>query len=236
MTTEIISDELARRIPKRVHQDTPSTLPDAWRTFFQYTSPRVMTALMVISLTAKIVVGGWTVWDLAVAAAIIGFWPVQEWLIHVFILHFKPKKILGRTIDPVVAQKHRLHHRDPWRLELVFIPTHILPLAGPAVFALYWLIFPTLPMVLTGLATNFLFSLHYEWVHYLVHTRYTPKSKIYHRLWKNHRLHHFMNENYWYGVSMLSGDKLLRTAPAREAVEPSDTVRTLGVSIEPELR
>ena len=87
-------------------------------------------------------------------------------------------------------------------------------------------------MALTALATYFVLSFHYEWVHYMVHTRYKPKSKIYNRLWKNHRLHHFMNENYWYGVSMLSGDKLLRTGPARDEVEPSPTCRTLGQSNE----
>lgn len=223
----VVSDALARRIPARVHDQTPSDLPTAWRVFFRYASPRVMTALMVLSVSAKIYVGGWSWWDLAVAAAITAFWPVQEWLIHVFILHFQPKTILGRRIDPLTAQKHRAHHADPWRLELVFIPTHVLPLAGPAVFALYFLLLPTMPLVTTALATYFVLSFHYEWVHYIVHTRYKPRSWLYQRLWKNHRLHHFMNENYWYGVTMLSGDTLLRTGPKKEDVELSPTARNL---------
>ena len=33
-------------------------------------------------------------------------------------------------------------------------------------------------------------------------------------LWRNHRLHHCKNEHYWFGVTMLSGDRLLGTAPA----------------------
>ena len=62
----------------------------------------------------------------------------------------------------------------------------------------------------------------------MVHTRYRPRSWLYDRMWRNHRLHHFMNEHYWYGVTMLSGDRLLSTGPDRKSVEPSLTCRTLG--------
>ena len=175
LTSNPITEDLARRIPKRVHADMPSTLPDAWRTFFRYNSPRIMLGLALISVVAKIAVGGWTRWDLAVAAVVIGFWPVMEWLIHVFILHFKPITILGRKIDPLTAQKHRAHHRDPWRLELVFIPTHILPYAGPLALGFYWLVLPTVPLALTALATYFVFSFHYEWV-CLLYTSPSPRD------------------------------------------------------------
>jgi hypothetical protein len=234
MTSELIADDLARRIPRRVHDTMPSTLPDAWRVFAKYPSPRVMFTLMVVAVSAKLYVGGWSAWDLAVVAGIVLFWPVQEWLIHVFILHLEPFTILGRTFHPLTARKHRAHHADPWRLELVFIPTHVLPLAGPLIFALYYLVLPTVPLAMTALAAFFVLAFHYEWVHYFVHTRYKPRSRYYQRLWKNHRLHHFMNENYWYGVTMLSGDKLLRTAPDRRSVEASPTCRTLGQTAEPE--
>lgn len=228
MTSEAIPDVVARRIPKRVHDEVPATLRDAWRVFFKYPSPRVIATLMLLSVSAKVYVGGWSWWDLPVAAGVLAFWPVQEWLIHVFILHLKPFTLFGRRFHPLTAQKHRAHHQDPWRLELVFIPTHVLPLAGPLVFGFYFLVLPTLPMALTGLASFFLLAFHYEWVHYFLHLRYKPQSRYYLRLWKNHRLHHFMNENYWYGVTMLGGDKLLRTGPDRSAVEPSPTCRTLG--------
>ena len=53
------------------------------------------------------------------------------------------------------------------------------------------------------------------------------RGRWYARLWLNHRLHHFKNEHYWYGVTMLSGDRLLGTAPARDAVPTSRTARML---------
>jgi len=51
----------------------------------------------------------------------------------------------------------------------------------------------------------------------------------YQGLIRNHRLHHFKNEHYWYGVSMLAADRPLRTAPDPESVERSETARTLGI-------
>ena len=72
-------------------------------------------------------------------------------------------------------------------------------------------------------------TLHYEWVHYMVHSRYKPKSAYYRRLWVNHRLHHCKNEHYWMGVTMLAGDAVLGTAKKKEEVPTSPTCRTLGV-------
>jgi hypothetical protein len=54
------------------------------------------------------------------------------------------------------------------------------------------------------------------------------RARCYQRLVKNHRRHHFKNERYWFGVTMLGGDRLLGTAPAAEAVATSPTARSLG--------
>ena len=83
------------------------------------------------------------------------------------------------------------------------------------------------PQAITGVAVYFLLSLHYEWVHFLTHTRVRPRSAFYRRLWRNHRQHHFKNEHYWFGVTMLGGDRLLRTAPEVSAVPSSPTCRNL---------
>ncbi len=210
--------------------DSPKTLADAIPIFFQYWSPRILTALVLAILTARPLVGSWSLWDLAVVGAILAWWPVQEWLIHVFILHFEPREILGVTIDPVVPRKHRAHHGDPDRLDLLFIPTHVY-LYGPALMAAFWFMtMPTVGLALTGLGFFFVMALHYEWVHYIVHTRYVPKSWLYKRLWRHHRLHHYKNENYWFGVTMTSGDAILNTRPAHQEVPTSPTCRTLGQS------
>ena len=55
-----------------------------------------------------------------------------------------------------------------------------------------------------------------------------PRRGYYQRLVKNHRRHHFKNERYWYGVTMLGGDRLLGTGPEPAAVPTSATARSLG--------
>ena len=112
-------------------------------------------------------------------------------------------------------------------IEHVFIPTHMhkYVLVGHLIFWNLWLP-PSLAF--TGLAFHLIMSLVYEWTHYLIHTRYRPRSKLYDRLWQNHRLHHYKNENYWLGVTMLLGDRLLGTQPSFRDVETSETCRSLG--------
>ena len=43
-----------------------------------------------------------------------------------------------------------------------------------------------------------------------------------------HRLHHFRNERYWFGVTMHLADHVLSTYPGKLDVELSPTARTLG--------
>lgn len=210
--------------------DSPRTLSEAIRVFFRHASPRILTTGAAVALVARVRVGGWTWWDLAIVAAITCFWPIQEWLIHVFILHYRPIRILGRQIDLPIAAKHREHHVDPWRLETVFIPLHVYPFLLPA-HVLFWFgAMPTPSLALTGIAAYLVLGWHYEWVHFLVHTRYTARTWFYRRLAHHHRLHHFKNENYWWGVSMTAGDRLLGTCPDPRRTESSPTCRTLSAS------
>jgi hypothetical protein len=63
--------------------------------------------------------------------------------------------------------------------------------------------------------------LAYDWTHFLIHTRYQPRTELYRRAWRNHRLHHYRNERYWLGVTSPIADVVLRTSPARDAVAVS---------------
>lgn len=206
----------------------PRTLREALAEFVRHGSPRVLGACVVASVAARIAVAQGSAWDLVPVAGLLVYWPIQEWLIHVFILHAKPKRILGRSIDFRVPRKHRAHHQEPWRLDLLFIPMHSFVYSIPILVGVWWLITPSLPLALTGIAAHFVLALHYEWVHFLVHTRVQPRTAFYRRLWKNHRRHHFKNEHYWFGVTMLGGDRLLGTAPALADVPTSPTARTLA--------
>jgi hypothetical protein len=206
--------------------DLPATLPEARREFLRHWSPRILIGLAAGSLLVRLGLGHFSWADAAVVAGIALFWPVQEWLIHVFILHYRPVRLFGRQWDFTVPRMHRAHHRDPWRLDLVFIPLQVYVYTPLLIVGMALLLGSAL-VGFSFLAAYFALSLHYEWVHYLVHTRYRPKSRLYARLWRNHRLHHFKNEHYWYGVTMLSADHLLRTHPDPDAVPTSPTARSL---------
>jgi sterol desaturase/sphingolipid hydroxylase (fatty acid hydroxylase superfamily) len=82
---------------------------------------------------------------------------------------------------------------------------------------------------LTGIATAYAMLTTYEWTHFLIHSPYRPRHRPYRTIWRAHRLHHFRNEHYWFGVTVHLADRVLRTYPEREDVPLSPTARTLGV-------
>jgi hypothetical protein len=181
--------------------------------FLRHASPRILLALAVAALAARAAAGPFSRADLVAAGAVLLLWPLQEWLIHVCILHWRPRVVAGRTLDFRVPRKHRAHHRDPWNLEILFIPMQAYLYAPLLVAALAWAATPDLPRMLTVLAAYFPLALRYEWTHFLIHTAYAPRGPLFRRLHRNHLLHHFKNERYWFGVSMLGADALLGTAP-----------------------
>ncbi|UCE85339.1 MAG: sterol desaturase family protein [Deltaproteobacteria bacterium] len=205
----------------------PRTLGAAVRRFYRHASPRFLTAVVLTLLAVRIAVGGASLWDVVVVAAIVAFWPVLEWLIHVFVLHSRPFAIGGRTIDLAVPRKHRAHHRDPWNLNILFIPLQGFAFSIPVLLLLSFVLLPTRELALTAALAFLAMGLRYEWIHFLIHTPYRPRSRRYERLWRNHRLHHCKNEHYWFGVSMLSGDRLLGTQPRVRDVPTSPTCRAL---------
>ena len=86
---------------------------------------------------------------------------------------------------------------------------------------------PTPALAATGLVFHLLLALHYEWVHFLVHTHVVPRTALYRRLWRNHRLHHFKNERYWHGFTAPIVDTLMGTNPDPKSVQTSPTCRDL---------
>jgi hypothetical protein len=171
-----------------------------------------------------VVIGGWSWLDAAVALGTIAYWPIQEWVAHVFLLHMEPFRIFGVRVDPILARNHRNHHLFPSVPALSITPVYIVWFYLATVPVL-WVITTPWPQSLTGTAVFFSLVLHYEWIHYLIHSTYRPRSRFYKRLWRNHRLHHFKDAHYWFGVTMLSADKLFGTQPSAAAVPRSNAMQ-----------
>ncbi len=206
---------------------TPGTARHAARAFLSDRSPQILILMTLSCGGIRLAMGHWSIWDGAIAAGLFLCWPLNEWLIHVYLLHYKPITFRGRQFDFQLPQTHREHHADPWRLERVFIPKHIFPITLPLLLLAAVWIAPTLELAMTFLSVYFLLGLNYEWTHYLSHVRWNIPIGYYQRRVKAHRAHHFRNENLWWGVSRGEADWLLRTAPDIAGTESSGTTKSL---------
>ncbi len=206
------------------------TLPVAARIFVRTFSAWVLIPAVVISVALRLALGGWRWWDLGIAAIILGFQPFTEWLIHVFVLHFTPRRVAAVTIDPLGARRHRQHHADPKVLGLVLVPRQILLTSVVLEAPIMWAITPTWRLALSGMATAYSMFLAYEWIHFLIHSTYKPKRRYYTYVYRAHRLHHYRNEKYWFGVTVHLADHVLRTFPQKDEVPVSPTAFNLGVT------
>ena len=68
---------------------------------------------------------------------------------------------------------------------------------------------------------------HYEWVHYVAHIPYQPRTAFGRWIKQYHLRHHYINEKFWFGVSNPSMDLLGGTYKEAREVERSGTTRKL---------
>jgi sterol desaturase/sphingolipid hydroxylase (fatty acid hydroxylase superfamily) len=210
---------------------TNVALGEAWSAFWRHPSPYLISAFLVGAIVARVVVGGGSWWELAIPAALIALFPVIEWVIHVMILHWRPRKVGPVRIDSLLAREHRAHHADPRDIPLVFIPWQALVWLLPAYVAVALLAMPSTAGALSLLVTVYGITFGYEWTHYLVHSDYRPESRWFRSVWRHHRLHHYKNEHYWFTVTSAgTADRLFGTYPDPSSVSTSPTVRNLHES------
>jgi Fatty acid hydroxylase superfamily len=225
-------EAVLRRRPDRL------TLADCWRFFLRQRTPPLIAAAIAAAVAARAGLGRFDWRDAVLAAGTVTLMPIVEWLIHVYLLHSKPIRLGSREHDLLATREHRAHHLAPAELDGVLIPryavvTFIVQIALTAwlvSFPLHWVLGgDRLAYACTGLVMSYLLLGIYEWCHFLIHTPYRPRGRYYRSIWRGHRLHHYKNEHYWFGVTSTVGDHLLRTAPDQAEVPKSHTARTLGL-------
>jgi hypothetical protein len=204
------------------------TLSDAGRQFWKHPSPWMIAATLVAAFGVRVAVSDWQITDAIVPVVMVAAFPLFEWVIHVCILHWRPRRIGRITVDPLLARKHRDHHVDPRDVPLIFIPWQSLLWVLPLAIAIALLAFSRIGSGLTFLAFLTVLGLGYEWMHYLIHSDYKPKTRVYRAVWRHHRLHHFKNEHYWFTVTTSgTADRVLRTSPDPATVATSPTAKNL---------
>jgi sterol desaturase/sphingolipid hydroxylase (fatty acid hydroxylase superfamily) len=226
----------ANAVPTRNGKGTV-TLSGCARVFARQPSPPYLLGAVLVAVGLRIPQGAWSWRDLVVAAGLIAVTPFVEWLIHVYLLHSPPFKVFGRRVEMISAREHRAHHEAPGKLGGVLLPPVAVIVFALMIAAVAWGMSFPISMVLggghrlagatTGLVVAYAILASYEWTHFLIHTPYRPKRRYFKAIWRNHRLHHFKNERYWFGVTSTIGDRVIGTLPDGRSVPRSATARSL---------
>jgi hypothetical protein len=227
-------DAIPRREPGRL------SLADCWRAFLRRRTPPLLAAAIVAAAALRVAFGNYDWRDPVIALGVVAFTPLAEWAIHVYLLHAKPFHFRGRRVELLAAREHRAHHEAPAELDGVLIPVYAVLIFLPLIALTVWALSFPLHLVFggdriahaaTGLLVSYGVLAAYEWCHFLIHTPYRPRGRYFGSIWRGHRLHHYKNEHYWFGVTSTVGDHILGTAPKQADVPRSRTARTLGVEV-----
>ena len=228
-------DVIAKRDP-----DGRLTLADCFRSFVTRRTPPIIGSALAIALAARISVGNWSWRDPLIALVLVAAEPFVEWFLHVVVLHSRPLRIGKRRVEIPSAREHRKHHEAPADLDGVLVTTSVLlvfiPLIALVAFGIGHALNPLLggdrtAQTLTGITAAYVILMGYEWCHFLIHSPYVPRGRRYSSIRRSHRLHHFKNEHYWFGVTSNLGDRVIGTYPEAGDVPRSPTARNLDESL-----
>jgi sterol desaturase/sphingolipid hydroxylase (fatty acid hydroxylase superfamily) len=86
----------------------------------------------------------------------------------------------------------------------------------------FLILFQASPLATTATATYYSMGLAYEWLHYVVHTKWVPGpgNTFLRAIRRHHMLHHCRNEEYWLSFILPAVDGLFGTLPQRGAAVP----------------
>lgn len=181
----------------------PRTLLGAARDFFRYGSPRLLGAQLAVALLARPFLGRLGIGDAVVVGAVAAYWPIQEWMMHKYLLHSKREFFWVRA--------HQRHHEDTFDQRLTLLPTPLIAMLVPIHVGLWWTLAPSRAIAVTGIAALGGAALLYEWIHFLTHTAYRPKSAWFREVRTRHMWHHQRDAERWFGFVVPKLDDWLGT-------------------------
>jgi sterol desaturase/sphingolipid hydroxylase (fatty acid hydroxylase superfamily) len=217
-------------------RDGRARLGDCRREFLRQPSPPYLLGAVALALALRIAQGSWSWRDAVVAVGLLGATPFVEWAIHVYLLHSPPIDFRGRRLEMLTAREHRAHHEAPGVLSGVLLPVYGVLVFLAMIGLVNWLLSfgvelvlggPRLAYATSGVLVSYAILAAYEWTHFLIHAPYRPQGRYFKTIWRNHRLHHFKNERYWFGVTSTIGDRVIGTLPDQGSVARSATARSL---------
>jgi hypothetical protein len=153
------------------------------------------------------------------------------------ILKVSENKILigygwARNLKPLrdfMNVLHYGHHEEPNDIPLIFAPILSVIILFVSLFGLALLFTFNLGIACTFLFGVIIYYLHYEWMHLGHHIPgYKHIFPWSNKLKTAHQLHHYRNENYWWGITNSIGDKLLGTYKTHKEVPMSKSIKHIN--------
>lgn len=148
-----------------------TTLAEVAGDLRQHPTPWILAAWLAAAVAVRATLGAPTWREPVVVAVLVGLQPFSEWVIHVTVLHFRPRPVAGRTLDLHVAREHRRHHEDPADPRLTLIPVPELAGVIVAVSILARVLVVDDRDAATVVITVAALMSVYEWTHFLQPTK-----------------------------------------------------------------
>jgi hypothetical protein len=153
--------------------------------------------------------------------------PFYEWVVHKYILH-ADLSFMPKGFQDYWDKVHPGHHKDPAHVPLIFAPFEVAIQVPLSFFIIGLIIFRDFDAALVLFTATQSYYLFYEWMHLAHHLDfYVPRTKWGKALKRNHLLHHFKNERFWWGITNLIGDNILGTNPPPSKIPFSVTVKDI---------
>lgn len=207
---DIPRSSLTSAVERVEEEPVPATMQEAWKRFLlgpdngpSMTIASILTLVgFRLSLHQSIIIDDVLIFGLA-----IGFWSIQEHILHDHLLHSK--------FDWIGKQIHQSHHDKPYfhiSIDPPWLIMSWLSVVGFLVCVVGKLILP-LPTGLSFVIGYALSGFWYEWTHYIVHTKVRTKNTFFRAVRDHHIKHHLVNDHYWFGFSFPVVDDWFGTNP-----------------------
>jgi 4-hydroxysphinganine ceramide fatty acyl 2-hydroxylase len=118
---------------------------------------------------------------------------VSEYGFHRFGFHAEPSRFA--FVRKLQNRLHYDHHAEPDRLDLLFLPVWFLAPNLALTALAFALLFGSAPVASAMFGVT-LAIFHYEWVHYVAHIPYQPRTRMGRWVKQYHLRHHFISEEF----------------------------------------
>ena len=137
----------------------------------------------------------------------LGYWTLIEYVMHRYVLHWRPRR---EAIRRIMSAAHELHHLRPTDTEILNVgPLISLPLTA-VIYLLTAAVLRSWSSSALLMAGAMLGFFAYEYIHHRVHTRADRRS-VFAPLHRSHATHHFINERRNFGVTSPFWDRVFGT-------------------------